>query len=169
MVVKPFLSALPSARQVRYAFRLVDLSQLSTLSCRKLRTDAGGDLYDAPAALLMHGNEADPVFCYANRTAQRLWLDLERIHPLAVTALGRAASPVLRPEVAYVSVLGSRTLRRRCSDPETRALSLDKPAAQGKNQGMAAVEKQFEGYVTSDPEILGGEPGTGRYEAAADA
>ena len=23
---------------------------------------------------------------------------------------------------------------------------------------MAAVEKQFEGYVTSDPEILGGEP-----------
>ena len=73
MVVKPFLSALPSARQVRYAFRLVDLSQLSTLSCRKLRTDAGGDLYDAPAALLMHGNEADPVFCYANRTAQRLW------------------------------------------------------------------------------------------------
>ena len=23
--------------------------------------------------LLMHGNEADPVFCYANRTAQRLW------------------------------------------------------------------------------------------------
>ena len=25
------------------------------------------------AALLMPGNEADPVFCYANRTAQRLW------------------------------------------------------------------------------------------------
>ena len=27
----------------------------------------------APAALLMHGKEADPVFCYANRTAQGLW------------------------------------------------------------------------------------------------
>ena len=37
---------------------------------RDLRTDAGGDPYDAPAALLMHGKEADPVFCYANRTAQ---------------------------------------------------------------------------------------------------
>ena len=36
---------------------------------RDLRADAGGDPYDAPAALLMHGNEADPVFCYANRTA----------------------------------------------------------------------------------------------------
>jgi hypothetical protein len=45
-----------------------------------------------------------------------------------------------------------------CIAAETRALSLDKPAAQGKNQGMAAVEKQFEGYVISDPEILGGEP-----------
>jgi PAS domain-containing protein len=32
-----------------------------------------GDPCDAPAALLMHGNEADPVFCYANRTAQDLW------------------------------------------------------------------------------------------------
>ena len=71
VVVKPFLSALPSAR--RFAtFRLVDLSQLSqrsTLSCRDLRTDTGGDPYDAPAALLMHGNEANQVFCYANRTA----------------------------------------------------------------------------------------------------
>lgn len=35
--------------------------------------DAGGDLYDALAALLMHGNEADPVFSDANRTAQGLW------------------------------------------------------------------------------------------------
>ena len=34
-----------------------------TVVCRDLRTDAGGDLYDAPAALLMHGTEADPVFC----------------------------------------------------------------------------------------------------------
>ena len=55
-----------------------DLEQLleasyRTVVGRNLRTDAGGDLYDAPAALLMHGNEADPVFCYANRTAQGLW------------------------------------------------------------------------------------------------
>ena len=36
--------------------------------------------------------------------------------------------------------------------------ALDKPAGQGENQNMAAVGKKFEGYVTSDPEILGGEP-----------
>jgi uncharacterized protein (DUF433 family) len=36
--------------------------------------------------------------------------------------------------------------------------ALDKPAGQGENQNMAAVEKKFERYVTSDPEILGGEP-----------
>jgi hypothetical protein len=40
---------------------------------RDLRTDAGGDPYDAPAALLMQGTQADPVFCYANRTVQGLW------------------------------------------------------------------------------------------------
>ena len=52
--------------------RLLEASYRTVVG-RDLRTDAGGDLYDAPAALLMHGNEADPVFCYANRTAQRLW------------------------------------------------------------------------------------------------
>ncbi len=36
-------------------------------------TDIGGSLYDAPGVVLMHGTQADPVFCYANRTAQRLW------------------------------------------------------------------------------------------------
>jgi uncharacterized protein (DUF433 family) len=36
--------------------------------------------------------------------------------------------------------------------------ALDKPAGQGENQNMAAVERKFERYVTSDPEILGGEP-----------
>ncbi len=47
---------------------------VSILNFRDIdRADPGGDLYDAPAALLMHGNEADPVFCYANRTAQGLW------------------------------------------------------------------------------------------------
>ena len=34
---------------------------------------AGGPLYEAPAVVLMHGIEADPVFCYANLQAQRLW------------------------------------------------------------------------------------------------
>src|SRR5262245_60802543 len=48
-------------------------SSYRTVVGRDLRTDAGGDPYDAPAALLMHGIEADPVFCYANRTAQGLW------------------------------------------------------------------------------------------------
>jgi hypothetical protein len=48
-------------------------SSYRTVVGRDLRIDAGGDPYDAPAALLMHGIEADPVFCYANRTAQGLW------------------------------------------------------------------------------------------------
>ncbi len=38
-----------------------------------LEAAAGGPLYEAPAVVLMHGTEPDPVFCYANRTAQRLW------------------------------------------------------------------------------------------------
>ncbi len=41
---------------------------------RELATDAGSpELYSAPAVVLMHGTQADPLFCYANRTAQRLW------------------------------------------------------------------------------------------------
>ena len=40
---------------------------------RDLATDIGGTPYDAPGVVLMHGIQADPVFCYANRTAQRLW------------------------------------------------------------------------------------------------
>jgi MEKHLA domain len=52
--------------------RLLEASY-RTVTGRDLRTDAGGDPYDAPAALLMHGNEADPLFCYANRTAQGLF------------------------------------------------------------------------------------------------
>ena len=52
--------------------RLLEASYRTVVG-RDLRTDAGGDPYDAPAALLMHGSEADPVFCYANRTAQGLW------------------------------------------------------------------------------------------------
>jgi hypothetical protein len=35
-------------------------------------------LYDAPVVIVSHGCEADPVFWFANRTAQRLWeLDWE--------------------------------------------------------------------------------------------
>lgn len=30
-------------------------------------------LYDAPVVVVSHGTEADPVFWFANRTAQRLW------------------------------------------------------------------------------------------------
>jgi len=52
--------------------RLLEASYRTVVG-RDLRVDAGGDLYDAPAALLMHGNEVDPVFCYANRTAQALF------------------------------------------------------------------------------------------------
>ena len=61
---------------------------------RELRADAGGEPYDAPAALLMHGNEADPVFCYANRTAQGLWgLTWDEFIRLPSRALRRAAGP----------------------------------------------------------------------------
>jgi hypothetical protein len=52
--------------------RLLEASYRTVVG-RDLRADAGGDLYDSPAALLMHGNEVDPVFCYANSTAQALW------------------------------------------------------------------------------------------------
>lgn len=30
-------------------------------------------LYDAPQVIVAHGTQADPVFWFANRTAQRLW------------------------------------------------------------------------------------------------
>jgi hypothetical protein len=55
-----------------------DLEALLTTSYaavvgRDLVADAGGLLYDAPAVVLMHGTQPDPVFCYANRTAQTLW------------------------------------------------------------------------------------------------
>ena len=41
---------------------------------RTLAQDAGNaELYDAPAVILMHGTQTDPLFCYANRTAQTLW------------------------------------------------------------------------------------------------
>ncbi|CAN5754523.1 MEKHLA domain-containing protein [soil metagenome] len=40
-------------------------------------------LYQAPFVLLSHGTQPDPVFNYANRTAQRLWeMDWERFTSL---------------------------------------------------------------------------------------
>ncbi|MGA7879685.1 MAG: MEKHLA domain-containing protein [Terrimicrobiaceae bacterium] len=48
--------------------RLLEASYRTVVG-RDLRTDAGGHPYDAPAALLRDGNEADPVFCYANHRA----------------------------------------------------------------------------------------------------
>ncbi len=35
--------------------------------------DLASALYYAPFALVAHGTQPDPVFCYANLTAQRLW------------------------------------------------------------------------------------------------
>lgn len=36
-------------------------------------------LYEAPVVIVSHGNEADPVFWFANRLAQQLWeLDWQR-------------------------------------------------------------------------------------------
>ena len=31
------------------------------------------DLYRAPAIVLMHGTQADPIFCFANLAAQKQW------------------------------------------------------------------------------------------------
>lgn len=46
----------------------------ATVVGRDLVHDAGSSpLYDAPAVVLMHGTQSDPVFCFANRTAQELW------------------------------------------------------------------------------------------------
>ena len=36
-------------------------------------TDLVHFLHEAPFALVSHGTEADPIFNYANKTAQRLW------------------------------------------------------------------------------------------------
>ena len=41
---------------------------------RTLSEVAGStDLYHARAVVLMHGTQADPIFCFANDAAQRLW------------------------------------------------------------------------------------------------
>ena len=41
---------------------------------RELAHVAGSvDLYKAPAIVLMHGTQSDPIFCYANLAAQQLW------------------------------------------------------------------------------------------------
>ena len=35
--------------------------------------EIAGQLYEAPFVLLSHGTQPDPIFNYANKTAQRLW------------------------------------------------------------------------------------------------
>ena len=45
--------------------------QLITLSANS--TETAETLYAAPFVLVSHGTEADPVFNYANLTAQQLW------------------------------------------------------------------------------------------------
>ena len=35
--------------------------------------DLARSLYDAPQVIVAHGTQADPIFWFANRTAQRLW------------------------------------------------------------------------------------------------
>ena len=73
--------------------RLLEASYRTVVE-RDLRTDAGGDLYDAPAALLMHGSEADPVFLLRqSHRAASVGPDLGPIHPAAVAALGRTVGP----------------------------------------------------------------------------
>jgi len=49
--------------------RLLEASYRTVVG-RDLRADVGGDLYDAPPALLMHGN-ARPIRCSATPTAPR--------------------------------------------------------------------------------------------------
>lgn len=36
-------------------------------------SDLAQRLYEAPFALVSHGMGVDPIFCYANQTAQQLW------------------------------------------------------------------------------------------------
>lgn len=56
-----------------------DLQQLLHASFRRrtgrVLADVAGsmELYHAPAVVLMHGIQVDPLFCFANRAAQALW------------------------------------------------------------------------------------------------
>jgi hypothetical protein len=96
-----------------------------TVVGRDLRTDAGGDLYDAPAALLMHGNEPDPVFCYANRTAQGLWgLTWDEFIRLPSRL---SAEPLVQAErdrlLARVRAMASSTTIKACGSRRTARAS----------------------------------------------
>lgn len=57
----------------RAGWEQLAIASYRTVVGRDLIADAGGPLYEAPGVVLMHGTQPDPVFCYANRTAQRLW------------------------------------------------------------------------------------------------
>ena len=58
---------------MRTALESLLIASYRSLVGGDLRAVAGGPLYTAPAVVLMHGTEPDPVFCYANATAQQLW------------------------------------------------------------------------------------------------
>lgn len=80
-VVAPFLGDAPTLRRCRILCdsfaRLLGRPLLPGLphDDRAL----GQALYDAAPVVVAHGDEADPLFWFANRTAQRLWeLDWER-------------------------------------------------------------------------------------------
>lgn len=56
---------------LRYSFR--DLLGEDLIDPALSRVAAAQALYEAPFVVMSHGTEADPVFNYANRTAQRLF------------------------------------------------------------------------------------------------
>ncbi len=58
--------------------------------------EAANLLYEAPFALVSHGTETDPIFNYANKTAQQLWeLDFESFTKLPSRL---SAEPILQSE-----------------------------------------------------------------------
>ncbi len=111
-----------------------------------------GQLYGHPWAVLCHGTEADPLFVYANRTAQRLW---ERplqdflgwpsrltapVEEQAQRAAALSAGGVVR---GYQGVRISATGRRfRISDAVIFAVTDD-----GEVVGQAAVVPRWEYLV----------------------
>jgi len=71
---------------MREPYRHLDLLSYSTTLAESFKNTTGKELlnagspeqlaaglYHAPFALVSHGIEPDPVFCYANKTAQDLW------------------------------------------------------------------------------------------------
>lgn len=75
-------------------------------------------LYHAPFVVLSHGTDSDPIFNYANRTAQRLfemtWAQITSLPAVAVFGRARESR---RPRTAARNRLRARLHRRlsRCS------------------------------------------------------